>query len=93
MKIKVKLFSLFRLNLKTSEVNYEFKNTVTIQELIDRLDNDFSGYFSEKLLESGEIKTGTIILVNGKNIFHINKLETKLKDKDIVTMFPPSAGG
>lgn len=93
MKVKVKLYSLFRLNLKTSEVNYEFEETVNIKDLIERLDDDFSGYFSEKLLEAGKIKTGSIILVNGKNIFHINKLKTKIHDKDIVTLFPPSAGG
>ncbi len=93
MKVKVKLYSLFRLNLKISEVDYEFENTATIKDLINKLDDDFSGYFSEKLLESSEIKTGSIILVNGKNIFHINKLKTKLNDQDIVTLFPPSAGG
>jgi len=93
MKVKVKLYSLFRLNIKISEVDYEFENTATIKDLINKLDDDFSGYFSEKLLESSEIKTGSIILVNGKNIFHINKLKTKLNDQDIVTLFPPSAGG
>lgn len=93
MKIKVKLYSLFRLNLKTSEVNYEFEKNIKVKDLIDRLDNDFSGYFSEKLLESGEIKTGSIILINGKNIFHIDKLNSKIQHGDIVTMFPPSAGG
>ncbi len=93
MKVKVKLYSLFRLNLKTSEVNYEFENTATIEDLIKRLDDDFSGYFSAKLLNSSEIKTGSIILVNGENIFHIDKLKTKLNDQDIVTLFPPSAGG
>ncbi|MGM0446007.1 MAG: MoaD/ThiS family protein [Bacillota bacterium] len=93
MKVKVKLYSLFRLNLKTSEVNYEFEKNITIKDLIDKLDEDFSGYFSEKLLESGKIITGSIILVNGKNIFHIDKLETQIQDEDIVTLFPPSAGG
>lgn len=93
MKIKVKLYSLFRLNLKTSEVNYEFDKNIEVIDLVDRLDEDFKGYFSEKLLESGEIKTGSIILINGKNIFHLDKLNTKIKDGDIVTLFPPSAGG
>ncbi len=93
MKIKVKLYSLFRLNLKTSEVNYEFEKNIKVKDLIDRLDEDFSGYFSEKLLESGKIKTGSIILINGKNIFHIDKLNSEIQDGDIVTLFPPSAGG
>jgi molybdopterin synthase sulfur carrier subunit len=33
------------------------------------------------------------ILVNGRNIRHLNGLQTELKDGDIVSLFPVAAGG
>lgn len=93
MSIEVKFYSLFRLNLKTAGVEYEIDGPITLQKLINKLDEEFDNYFSEKLLESGEIKPGSIILLNGKNILHLNKLNTKIKDGDQITLFPPSAGG
>jgi molybdopterin synthase sulfur carrier subunit len=94
MALEVKFYSLFRINLKTKGIEYQQESEITITELIKKLDQDFEGYFTQKLLEKdGTIARGTIILVNGKNIFHLNKLETKVSDGDIVTLFPPSAGG
>ncbi len=93
MSIEVKFYSLFRLSLKTSGVEYEIDESITLKELISRLDNEFDNYFSEKLLESGEITPGSIILLNGKNILHLNDLNTKINDGDQITLFPPSAGG
>lgn len=94
MALEVKFYSLFRINLKTKGIEYQVESEITITELIEKLDQDFEGYFTEKLLEEdGSIARGTIILVNGKNIFHINKLKTKVSDGDVITLFPPSAGG
>ena len=93
MSIEVKFYSLFRLNLKTAGVEYEIDGPITLQKLINKLDEEFDNYFSEKLLDAGEIKPGSIILLNGKNILHLNKLNTKIKDGDQITLFPPSAGG
>jgi molybdopterin synthase sulfur carrier subunit len=93
MKIEVKFYSLFRLNLKSSGIEYDIDGTISLKELIDKLDEDFEGYFSEKLLDAEEIRTGSIILLNGKNVLHLDKLNTKINDGDIVTLFPPSAGG
>lgn len=94
MTLKVKFYSLFRINLKSPGTKYDVEDEITIIELINKLDQDYDGYFSKKLLEEDKgISKGTIILVNGKNIFHIDKLETKVSDGDVVTLFPPSAGG
>ncbi|MCF8008878.1 MAG: MoaD/ThiS family protein [Halanaerobiales bacterium] len=93
MVVKVKFHSLFKLNLKSAGINYYIDQPISIEELIKKLDNDFEGYFSEKLLDTGQIKPGSIILINGKNVLHIDKLDTLIEDGDNVTLFPPSAGG
>ncbi len=91
--IKVKFYSLFKINLKSSGEEYEFDGAITATELISKLDADYDGYFSHKLLEAGEISPGSIILINGHNVIHLNGLNSIIKDGDIVTLFPPSAGG
>lgn len=93
MAVIVRFYSLFKLNLKSSGIKYSIDQPISIKELIKKLDNDFKGYFSDKLLETGQITPGSIILINGKNVLHIDKLDTLVEDGDTVTLFPPSAGG
>lgn len=94
MGLKVKFYSLFRINLKSSGQEYELDSDITVSELIKKLDKDYDGYFSLKLLdEQGSIKPGAIILVNGKNVLHLKKLKSRITNDDLVTLFPPSAGG
>lgn len=94
MALKVKFYSLFKINLKSSGVEYELEEQTTISRLIKMLDQDFDGYFTNKLLdEDGGIASGSIILVNGHNVIHLEGLETEIDNQDTVTLFPPSAGG
>jgi len=93
MSVKVKFYSLFKINLKSSGKEYQIDGEITVNDLISMLDEDYDGYFSQKLLDAGKISPGSIILINGENVIHINGLESKIKDGDVVTLFPPSAGG
>lgn len=94
LALKVKFYSLFRINLKSPGTEYELEKEITIAELIKKLDQDFDGYFTKKLLdEDRSISPGAIILVNGKNVLHLDKLDTPVTNQDTVTLFPPSAGG
>ncbi|MFW5873371.1 MAG: ubiquitin-like small modifier protein 1 [Bacillota bacterium] len=94
MAIKVKLFSLFRKYIDDRQVELEPEENKTIKDLINSLDDKYEAIFSEKLIgEEERINPGAIILVNGHNIHHIKQLDTELEDGDVVTIFPPSAGG
>ena len=113
MSVKISLFSLFKLELDTSEVEYEIEseadltskfakseeveyeieNKTDIESILKRLDEQFAGAITERLLEGRKIRPGSIILVNGHNIIHLEGLETTVKDGDEVSIFPPSAGG
>ena len=94
MALNVKFYSLFRINLKSSGTEYELKDKIRIAELIERLDQEYDNYFTQKLLEEDEsISAGAIILVNGHNVIHLEGLATKVDNQDTVTLFPPSAGG
>ncbi|WP_297499021.1 MoaD/ThiS family protein [Thermococcus sp.] len=70
----------------TGKRRLEIHGPKTVGELLDRLDETFPG-FKEQL------EKGYIILVNGKNIEHLQGFDTPLSDDDTVSIFPPAGGG
>ncbi len=95
MKVKVKFFTLFRLEYGISELDLTFdKEEITVKELLDTIDKKTNKDISKKLFGDNEkVKTSAIILINGKNIFHLNGLNTEIVDGDNVSLFPPGGGG
>ncbi len=95
MKVAVKFFTLFRLEFGISELEIDIeKKEILLKELLKIIDEKTKKEVSKKLLVDEEkIKTSAIILVNGKNIFHLNGLNTLIKDGDVISLFPPGGGG
>lgn len=92
--VKVEFYSLLRLLLKQERLNLPALKEETIRGLLPRLQQQISIPFVHKLVdEQGELIPGTIILVNRKNILHLDKLETPVHSGDVVAFFPPGAGG
>ncbi|MDK2906727.1 molybdenum biosynthesis protein MoaD [Petrotoga miotherma DSM 10691] len=91
--MKIKFFSLIKFDLKKDEVDYQLSESKTIKEIMKLLDQEFDNYFSRKLLKDEELKSGTIILLNGRNVRHLQGLDTLVENKDEITIFPPSGGG
>ena len=95
MDIRVKFFTLFRLEFGLSELNLKInKDKITLKDLLKIIDDKTKKDVSKKLLLNEKIlKTSAIILINGKNIFHLNGLDTEIKDGDEISLFPPGGGG
>jgi len=92
--IKIEFYSLLRLLLKQEKLALPSVQEETIRELLPRLQQQLSTPFLHKLLDKkGELIPGTIILINRRNILHLNKLETPVHSGDVVAFFPPGAGG
>ncbi|NMD41952.1 MAG: MoaD/ThiS family protein [Firmicutes bacterium] len=81
--IEVKLFASLRT--AAGEKRY-YSEASTVKELLREASKRYGDEFAAKL------KIATI-LVNGKNIAHLRWKRTRLKDGDIVSLFPPLAGG
>ncbi|KUK18617.1 ubiquitin-like small modifier protein 1 [Thermococcus sibiricus] len=81
--VRVKVFATLRNIVEKNELQIQAN---TVRELLEKL---YSKYPEMKK----ELEKGVIILVNGKNIEHLEKLDTKLKDEDVVSIFPPVGGG
>ena len=90
--IKVKFFTLLRLIVKIREVQIEADN-ICVKDFLHLCEEKVKVKFIHKLLENGKLITGTIILINGKNIHHLDKEKTIIQDGDLVELFPPGGGG
>jgi molybdopterin synthase sulfur carrier subunit len=94
--VKVKFFTLLRLYLEREEIDIDIgADPVDVKTLLHMV-NDAIGnnIILDKLLESNEnMKTGTIILVNGGDVMDTTKLDAVVKDGDSISLFPPGGGG
>ncbi len=92
--ITVQFYSLIRLLLKQEKVELPAIGDETVGQLIHRVQKQIPTPFIHKLLDDqGKLLLGTIIMVNRRNIHHLKKLQTPVKDGDVVAFFPPGAGG
>ncbi len=92
--IKVKLFNLLRLEFKIKEMDID-EIEISVLELLYQVSDKINDKrFLPKLIdEEGNLLYGTIILINGKNVIHLDKTATLVKDGDEVSLFPPGGGG
>lgn len=91
MGIIVKFFANFREAVGVEKIEVKEVNDVTalFRELVAK----FGDNLFEQLYEGKSLRETVIVLVNGKGINLLNGLGTKLKDGDMVAIFPPVSGG
>ena len=92
--LQIQFFSLIRMLLKRDAIEIPWAEGDTVQCALDKTQKQIATPFLHKLLdEQGTPHVGTIILVNRKNILHLQGLQTALSDGDVLAFFPPGAGG
>ncbi|HVA25092.1 MAG TPA: MoaD/ThiS family protein [Chloroflexota bacterium] len=65
----------------------------TVSELIANLDSQYPGFSSELRDASGQVHRFVNIYVNDEDVRFLNKLDTTVKDGDVVSILPAMAGG
>ena len=92
MKVKVEFFADLRDRIgMVSEV--VIFNGVMVIDLIHAVDEKHEGDFKEYVVQGTEQKDLVKILVNGTDIRALDGLNTPLKEGDVISFFPPIAGG
>jgi molybdopterin synthase sulfur carrier subunit len=67
----------------------------TVKELVDFLSAQYNPQFKEILIDAntGAVRRSHKILVKGRDIDFLDKLDTKISDGDTISFFPPVGGG
>ena len=65
----------------------------TVNELLENLDHQFPGFSNELRDDSGQVHRFVNIYVNDEDVRFLNKLDTPVKDGDVVSILPAMAGG
>jgi len=94
MKITVKFFTTLREITGKKEDEIQLSSIITVKELLTRLSKKYGKQFVDYLYdERGNMRAYIQILINGRGIKDLQGLETKLKEGDVIAIFPPVGGG
>lgn len=92
--LQIQFYSLIRMLLKQEAADIAWTEGDTVQSVLDKTQAKIATPFLHKLVDdNGAPHAGTIILVNRKNIHHLQGLQTPIVDGDTLAFFPPGAGG
>jgi len=95
MTTNIRLYNFLYQTLGESELNLSGPSTV--RELLLLLSRKYGEKVDKWLWKgTGSNRTliaGTMILVNGRHVQHLQGLDTPLMDEDRVSIFPPAGGG
>ncbi len=92
--VRLNFFTLFRLELGIRNIDVEIEKEIKLSGLLYLAEKKANKKFVHKLIDNnGNLLSSAIILVNGKNVHHLQKLETVIKDGDELALFPPGGGG
>ncbi len=92
--VSVRFYGVIRLITKTEEFSAAINEPVKLRDFLNEIQKQFSVQFVQKIIdENGDLKPGTIVMVNSVNIHNLDLLDTVIKDGDKIGIFPPGAGG
>jgi molybdopterin synthase sulfur carrier subunit len=72
-------------------IHREYADGATVGEVLDALSEEFPGL--ELFEEDGTPRDFVTIMKEGKDVTHLDGMDTALEDGDTISAFPPVAGG
>ena len=93
MLVRVRFFGDLSRYIDKRWMVVEVPQGSLLLDLIFNIANKVNSTVLDKLMEKNEVRSGIRILVNGRNINYLNKLNTKLSDGDLITIMPIAGGG
>lgn len=92
MELELRFFATFREAAGGKTVSREFEDGATVGDVLAALEADYEG-LEGQLLDGGEIREHLSVLRNGREVVHLDGVDTGLEDGDELSVFPPVAGG
>lgn len=90
MDIELRFFATFREAVGEKSLTRSFDDGAPVGDVLHMLDAEYPDL---DLFEDGELRDYLSVMRNGRDIAHLDGLETPLDDGDRLSVFPPVAGG
>lgn len=91
-RIKVKFFADLRSLAKRDFIEIEVEGSLKLRDLLREVSSKVGLPLEDKLLDGEKIRSGFMVLINGRNALYLNGAST-LIDGGEVALFPPAGGG
>jgi molybdopterin synthase sulfur carrier subunit len=92
MKVTLKFFATFREIVGSKTIDREFDDGTTIRDVLYGLEEEYEDMQGE-LIVDGDLKPQINVLKNGREVLHMEGIDTVVDEGDTVSIFPPVAGG
>ena len=90
MQLTFRFFANFRETVGGKVVEKEFDDGSTVGDVLAALEAEYEGL---DLLRDGDLRPQINVLKNGREVLHMEGVDTRLSDDDTLSIFPPVAGG
>lgn len=91
--VTINFYSLLRMKIGLDTIELPWEEGDTVARFLEKADAAAGSQVLHPLIENERMRSGTIILVNGHNIHHLEGLQTRVGNGDVLALFPPAAGG
>ncbi|MUW15219.1 MoaD family protein [Halorubrum sp. CBA1125] len=92
MELELRFFATFREAAGDKVVTAEFAEGTTVGDVLRELEAEYAG-MDGRLIVNGELAPQINVLKNGREVLHLDGLDTTLEEGDRLSVFPPVAGG
>lgn len=94
-KVVVRALGRIRDLVGSREVEIQVKRDCTVRGALRLLAEKRGKVLENRIFDpdTNELRLHIRVLLNGQNIDFLEGLETKVKDRDVITVFPPAGGG
>ena len=89
MTLELRFFATFREAVGQKTLEREYPEDATVGDVL----TDLTDEYDMDLFEDGDLRPQLSIMKNGKEVVHLDGLDTRLGDGDTLSVFPPVAGG
>lgn len=92
MELELRFFATFREAVGRKTVVREFEDGSDVREVLSVLEAEYE-QMDGRLIVDDDLAPQINVLKNGREVLHLQGLETPLADGDRLSVFPPVAGG
>lgn len=93
MRVIMRYYADFREIMGIREMLLDLKDGQTIRGLLATITNKYPELKSELFENQDDLKEFVTVLINGRSIEFLEHMNTRLKDGDMISLFPPAHGG